>query len=93
MTVAGTHFSDLNIRSAKIAGGAAGDFTLTGISKNSRNTPEDKLLAVFYIASTLANSADLTSEFSVTADDTINNTGGTTTTGGVLFVLWLDQDY
>lgn len=36
---------------------------------------------------------DLSSEFSITADDTLSNSGGTDTTGGVLEVLWYDEDW
>ena len=37
--------------------------------------------------------ADLSSEFSITAADTINNTGGTATTGDLLLVFWYDDDW
>jgi hypothetical protein len=59
-----------------VDGAAAGDITVTGITTN------DRLASVIYIAATLANSEDLTSEFSITAANTINNTGGTATIGG-----------
>lgn len=36
---------------------------------------------------------DLTSEFSVTAANTINNSGGTATTSGWVLVAWYDSDY
>jgi hypothetical protein len=38
--MAGTHFSNLNVRMAFVVGGSAGDLTLTGI------TTSDKLLSV-----------------------------------------------
>lgn len=36
---------------------------------------------------------DLTSEFTISDDDEIDNTGGTDTTGGLLFVMWYDRDF
>lgn len=72
-----------------ITGGSAGDHTVTGIAT------ADTLLSVIYIASNatellLAGAADLTSEFTISATDTINNTGGTDTTSGLLIVLFGD---
>lgn len=37
--------------------------------------------------------SDLLSEFTVSADDTITNAGGTATTGDVLLVTWFDNDW
>lgn len=68
-----------NIRSRTVAGAAAGNVTVTGIKK------DDKLIMVQQVN---AAGASLTTQFSVTADDTINNTGGTVTTGMTLLVLW-----
>ena len=64
-------------------GGAAGALTATGVKSS------DKLLLVQ--ALTLDTGApnavaDLTSEFSITADNTVNNTGGTATTGAFVAV-------
>lgn len=64
---------------ATIAGGAAGDHTVTGI------TVYDRLLAVVDVS---AAGANLVGEFSITAADTINNDGGTDTTGAVLLIIW-----
>lgn len=63
---------------ALVSGGAAGDITVTGI------TTDDNLLMVLNVT----DAADLTSEFSITAADTINNTAGTATTGDLLLVIW-----
>lgn len=60
------------------SGGAAGDITVTGIGT------DDVLVAVI----NLADAADLTSEFTITAADTINNTGGTATTDDDLLVFY-----
>jgi len=74
-----SHGPDLNLQSATIAGAAAGDLTLAGIY------PGDELLIVQNVAAAGANLVD---EFTVTGEDTINNTGGTATTGMVLLVIW-----
>lgn len=86
------------VRLTPVPGGAAGDLTLTGIKDG-----EDKILSVMHLTLTLAEGtpnttdawaiADLTSEFSISADDTINNTGGTATTNDLLLVLWYDADW
>ena len=72
------------IKTALIAGGAAGDFTVTGI------TTADTLIMVLHYT-TGAALADLTSEFSITATNTINNAGGTATTSDQLVVIYQDN--
>lgn len=69
-----------------IAGGAAGNHTVTGIGV------EDTLVSVLHVDFTDASEtgADRTGEFTISAANTINNTGGTDTTGGFLIVTWLD---
>jgi predicted RecA/RadA family phage recombinase len=71
-----------------IAGGAAGDLTVTGIAAG------DELVAVtrFDLDATAGNIDvdDLTSEFTIDGADTINNDGGTNTTGDKLQVIYLD---
>lgn len=76
-----------------IAEGAAGDHTVTGIR------PEDKLVAVIGVTLVLSEGApntiaftaqNLTSEFTISADNTINNTGGTDLTDGFALVIYLD---
>ena len=44
-------------------------------------------------ASVQGTAADLSSEFTITAANTINNTGGTASTNGLLLVKWYDTDY
>jgi hypothetical protein len=64
-----------------IDGGSAGDHTVTGIA------PGDQIVEV-------VNGTDdvvLTGEFTVTAANTINNTGGTATTGDKLYVRYVDK--
>jgi hypothetical protein len=67
-------------------GAAAGDHTITGIAT------ADTLVSVIYLnfAGTVAVVGNLTAEFTITAADTINNAGGTDTTGGVLIVTYRD---
>lgn len=88
------------IKPAFIVGGAGGAHTLTGV------TTDDRLLHVWGVEFTLAEgapntvtpiAADLTAEFQgtglgITAADTIDNTGGTDTSDGWLFVIWEDHD-
>lgn len=73
-----------------IDGGSAGDHTVTGIATG------DTLVSVLELALTEGTpntrtwvASDLTSEFSISAD-TINNTGGTDTTGAILLVAYED---
>ena len=66
-----------------INGGAAGNHTVSGIVSG------DAIVAVLHHTAAAAM-ADLTGEFSISADDTINNTGGTDTTGDQLLVIWND---
>lgn len=77
----------LGLGIALIAGGAAGDHTVTGIVKGA------ELLFVAHMSTTasIATIADLTAEFTVTADDTINNAGGTATTNDSLWVFYVNK--
>lgn len=81
------------VRTTVIDGGAAGDHTVTGIAVG------DALRAVLDVDFTLAEgspntrtwaAADLSGEFSITGADTINNVGGTDTTGHILIVVYED---
>lgn len=108
------------VRTAIIAGGAAGDHTVTGIEvgdalravialnpAHTHTIPADTSgtteVAEINAAGNLAVGAggnipsdgaiaptDLLGEFSITAADTINNAGGTDTTGQVLVVVYED---
>lgn len=72
------------LKSLFVAGGAAGALTCTGIKAN-----RDKIISVArFTTATFAPGTDLTSQFSISADDTITNLGGTATTGQLLYVLW-----
>lgn len=73
-----------------IGGGSAGNHTVTGIRT------QDVLKAVVGFtfnegAPNTGTARDLTSEFTISAANTINNTGGTDTTGGILFVFYDDK--
>ena len=77
-----THTS-LAWKSATITGSTAGDLTVTGIKVT------DRLLTAVDVS---AADADLVDEFTISAADTINNVGGTDTTGMVLLVQWIPSD-
>lgn len=72
-------------KTAVVNGGSAGNITVTGIATT------DVLLAVLYYpisTGTVTSVSDLTSEFTISAANTINNTGGTATTSGKLEVRY-----
>lgn len=75
----GEHHSYPPLRTRTVAGTTAGNVTVTGIKTT------DTLVAVQNVA---AAGANLASEFTITAANTINNTGGTNTTGMTLLVIW-----
>ena len=87
-----THI-DVDVRMVSIEGGAAGDHAVEGI------TTRDVLKSVMYFSldtsdvpdnpDTSLTIATLTDEFKITANGTINNTGGTSTTGGYLVVFYI----
>lgn len=80
-TLAGDILPGFTLKSRTVAGAAAGNITVTGIKAG------DKIITV---VATSAPGADLASEFTATADNTINNAGGTSTAGVVaLLVQWL----
>jgi hypothetical protein len=75
------------LKKALIAGGAAGDRTVTGIKSG------DELVQVLQFVGAgvaLTDIVDLTSEFTA-ATGKINNSGGTATTGDKLLVLWIKK--
>lgn len=67
-----------------IAGGAAGNHTVSKIKKG------DHLVAVVAAQNhaTTTGAGDLTSEFTIAGDGVINNTGGTATADMRLHVIW-----
>ncbi len=77
------------LRTAVVAGAAAGNVTVTGIRVS------DKLSSViaFQVGAAVGidSVADLTSEFAITASNTINNTGGTASTNGWLQIIYFDD--
>lgn len=75
------------IKVALIDGGAAGNRTVTGIAVG------DELVSVLHLpdAGAVDAIADLTAQFTVTGDNTINNTGGTASTNGKLLVIYQDR--
>ena len=85
-----TNVDELNLKEAFIKGGTAGTFTLTGI------TADDHLKSVWKIEfgtdGAIGTVADLSSEFTYSAANTITNASGTNSTGAVLAVHWYDKD-
>ncbi len=82
---------DLALQQFVVAGGAAGNLTITGIKVG------DVLKSVigFILTEAAPNGItilNLTSEFTITAANTIDNTGGTASTAGMLFVTYIRQD-
>jgi len=74
------------VTQAIVAGAAAGNITVTGIKTR------DRLVSVLRAVgggTDVTDVTDLSSEFAITAADTINNTGGTATTGSKLIVTYL----
>ena len=71
-----------NLVQTVAAGAAAGNVTVTGIK------PQDYLLSVI----NLTDGEDITDEFTITAVNTINNTGGGTTATDTLLVLYARAD-
>lgn len=67
-------------RLAVVAGAAAGDLTVTGIKVG------DELINVI----NLTSGADLVDEFEITAADTINNAGGTSSAGAMVLIRYYD---
>lgn len=79
--------SPLNTKTGKhtnalVAGGAAGNLTVSGIKTANR------LIFVGKIVDAGQAFSDLTSEFTITAANTINNTGGTSTASSHVVVVW-----
>lgn len=70
------------VMSKGIAGGTAGDHTVANIAIG------DQIVSVMH-HSVASISADLTGEFTISADGIINNTGGTDTSADFIIVTWM----
>lgn len=71
------------VKVALIAGGSAGNHTVTGIAT------ADTLISVIH--NTAGALVDLTSEFTISAANTINNAAGTDTSSDQLLVIYQDN--
>lgn len=71
-----------DIKTRSVAGAAAGNLAVVGIKKG------DTLISVQPVGVAAAN---LVGEFTVSADDQINNTGGTSTAAQFVLVIWEAQ--
>jgi hypothetical protein len=90
-----SHFTGLNLNLTTCNEGTAGNFSVPFIST------DDVLLFVGGVKLVLSEgtpntiaftAVNITSEFTITAANTINNTGGTSLVDTAVFVLWLDMD-
>lgn len=77
--------SAASVLATVLAGNVAGAFTVPGIAVGNV-----LVLVVYFPGAGFAvtDVSDLTSEFTITAPNTIDNTAGTDTTGGKLIILW-----
>lgn len=87
---AASHLTDLNLQEFYLTGGAAGDLTVTGIDVGDTlvSVTSTTLAATTFLPSACA---DLSSEFSITAANTINNAGGTSSASKSVHVMWLKK--
>lgn len=74
------------IKMALVAGAVAGNVTVTGIAT------ADSLIGVLHLpdGGAIDAMADLTSEFTITAANTINNAAGTSSASGALLIFYQD---
>lgn len=75
----GSQYPYPQLKTRVVAGATAGNVTVTGIALG------DILLVVQRIDAAAANA---TAEFTITATNTINNAGGTSTASGLVLVMW-----
>ena len=81
---------NIRLRQIAVAGAVAGNVTITGIRVGDNLKSVRGFLLVEAAPPTITV-LDLTSEFSITANDTINNAGGTSSATGILFVDYIDN--
>ncbi len=90
-----THLSGINLKFTAVNEGVAGNFTVAGIST------DDVLIAVIAWKLTLSEATpntiafagqNVTSEFTITSANTINNGGGTSLADCAVLCVWLDVD-
>jgi hypothetical protein len=74
-----------NIKVTLVAGGAAGDHTVTGIASGD----ELVFVGMFATAAAIATLTDITSEFTVGTDKITNSS--TNSTSNQLMVVWIDR--
>lgn len=77
-----------DIRTQFAAGAVAGNVTVNGIKVGDTIRSVSVVGLTEGTPNTFSGIADLTAEFKVTADNTINNTGGTSTAGKLVVVVW-----
>jgi len=79
---------------AVLAGASAGPVTGVKNAAGVNITPNDRLVSVTYFtkSTNLTAVTDLSGEFKITAVGSIDNTGGTASTGGYLQIVWESWD-
>jgi len=84
----------LNIRRAVFSGGTAGDHAVGASYGLEVGDVIEQVIAVELSGGLLVSSANLTAEFTspVEVADQVSNTGGTDTTGMVLWLFFADQN-
>ena len=90
-----THLSGINLKFTAVNEGVAGNHTVAGI------TTDDILIAVIAWKLTLSEATpntiafagqNVTTEFTITSANTINNGGGTNLADCAVLCVWLDVD-
>lgn len=77
-----------NIKARHVAGAVAGNVAVAGIKKGDRIIAVNAIGLTEGAPNTFSGLADLTAEFTVTADGIINNAAGTSSAAKLLFVMW-----
>lgn len=82
---------DLALRTDVVAGAVAGDVAVADINEG------DVLKSVIFHdpddgGAGVSGLTDVTDEFTIASDGTINNDGGTDTSNGQLIVIWIAAD-
>lgn len=73
-----------------VKGSTAGTFTVTGIATADKILSASKI--EFGTDGDIYTVVDLTSEFSISAANTVTNASGTNSTDALLLILWADYD-
>ena len=81
-----------NLRARHVVGAVAGNITVPGIKTTDELIYVGGLILVEGAPNTVTPTGDLTAEFTISAANTINNVGGTSSAAGFLTVLFNTRD-